>query len=191
MRDDRRDAEWDKLLAACGADLGAAAPYWLDVRDELRQLLLQDYSVNLVVNGDRVAWRAMIQHLADEHLPGLVQVDMNSGHTTTRPGLLREMLGGGRGNAVLPASPDDLSRFQEIVEARPGLTRVALLHFDVVIHRTYGIDLFSTLRYLASERRKIVLLVQSRQPFDSLLPPDAATLRSWLDLKTVELLGRP
>jgi hypothetical protein len=65
------------------------------------------------------------------------------------------------------------------------------LHFDVVVPRNYGIDLFSTLRYLASERRKIALLVQSRQPFDSLLPPDAATLRSWLDLKTVELRGRP
>ncbi len=147
--------------------------------------------MNLVVSGDKVTWRAMIQHLADEHLPGLFQVDLNSGHTIPRPGLLREMLGGGKATSVFPAPPDDLSRFQAIVESRPTVTRIALLHFDLVAQRNYGIDLFSTLRFLISERRKLALLIQSRQPFDSLLPADAPTLRSWLDLKTVEFRGRP
>ncbi|MCY2987081.1 MAG: toll/interleukin-1 receptor domain-containing protein [Planctomycetota bacterium] len=190
LQDDRQDEPWDKLLAGCGADLSVSAPHWLNVRDELRQLLSQDYSVNLVVSGEKVAWRAMIQHLADEHLPGLVQVDFNSGSTIKRPGLLREMLGGGEATSALPDPPDDLSRLQEIIESRPGLTRIALLHFDLVRQRNYGIDLFSTLRFLVGERRKIALLIESRQPFDSLLPPDAPTLRSWLDLKTVELRGR-
>jgi len=190
VRDDREDEPWDKLLGACGADLGVAAPHWQDVRDELWQLLAQDYSVNLVVSGERVAWRPMIQHLADELSPGLVQVDLNSGHTIPRPGLLREMLGGAKANSAMPPPPHDLSRFQEIVESRTAPTRIALVHFDLVAQRNYGIDLFSTVRYLASERRKLVLLIQSRQPFDVLLPPDSPTLTSWLDLKRVKLRGR-
>ena len=186
FRDERQADPWDKLLAACEAELGIAASKWLDVRDELRQLLTQDSSVNLVVSGDKVAWRSLIQHLADEHLPGLVQVDLNSGHTIHRPGLLREILGGAKAASAMPAPPEDLGRFQEVVESRPARTRIALLHFDLVRQRNYGIDFFTTLRYLASERRKIVLLIHSRQPFDSLLPADAPTLHSGLDLKKVE-----
>ena len=85
---------------------------------------------------------------------------------------------------------DDLSRFQEIVESRPALTRIALLHFDQVQHRDYGIDFFTTLRYLATERRKIVLLIQSRAAVRFAVATRRATLRSQLDSKTVELRGR-
>lgn len=136
LRDDRQEEAWGKLLPRCGANLGAGAAHWLDVRDEVRQLLTQDHSVNLVVRGKCLAWRGLIQHLADWHVPGLVQVDLNSGHTTHRPGLLREMLGGQKSHPVLPDPPEDLSHFQAAVESRPAFTRIALLDFDMVTQRS-------------------------------------------------------
>lgn len=64
---------------------------------------------------------------------------------------------------------------------------LALLHFDYVAARTgeYGLDLFGTLRDLV-ERRRLVLLIQSRHSFAELLPPDHP-LSSLTQLQTLEL----
>jgi TIR domain len=47
--DDRNAEQWTLLMDACGADLGAEAPHWLEVRDEIVRYLQRRQSVNLVV----------------------------------------------------------------------------------------------------------------------------------------------
>ena len=60
------------------------------------------------------------------------------------------------------------------------------LHFHRVAERPhYGIDLFASLRFMVMDARQLVLLVHTRQPVATLLPPDHAL--SKIDFKTVEL----
>jgi hypothetical protein len=51
LRDDADADQWQRLLGACGASLGATAPDWLMVRDQVLRLLQRDQSLNLVVAG--------------------------------------------------------------------------------------------------------------------------------------------
>jgi hypothetical protein len=51
LRDDPDADQWQRLLGACGASLGATAPDWLMVRDQVLRLLQRDQSLNLVVAG--------------------------------------------------------------------------------------------------------------------------------------------
>jgi hypothetical protein len=190
LRDGARDDARDKLLAACGSSLGTNASHWLAVRDQLCECLKHNRSVNLIVSGNNVAWRGLIDHLARDCFPGLVRVDLHSARTIDRPVLLQEMLSGGTIATVLPAAPRDLARFQEIIEARPGVTLLVLKHFDLARYREYGIDFLSTLRYLVTEVRKLVVLIQSRTPFLSLVPEEHRVVLSSLILEHIELRGR-
>jgi hypothetical protein len=190
LRDDGLVEPWDKLLTACGADLGADPPHWLHVRDELRRDLSLDRSVNLVVSGKDLAWRPLVDHLAAETGTSMTRVDLYSARTIERPGLLACMLSEDEGAHGLAPAPRDLGEFQKVVLSRPGASRVALMHFDLVQQRSYGADYFSTLRYLVTEKRKLILLIQSRAPFDTLLRPEERSILSHLDVKTVELKGR-
>ena len=88
----------------------------------------------------------------------------------------------------MPPVPGDLAVLHRVLSARPG-SAVALLHFDFVQHRKYGVDLFSALRVLLMDLRKLVLLAQSRTPFAALLPKKHPL--SSIDMKTVELQGQP
>lgn len=64
-----------------------------------------------------------------------------------------------------------------------------MTHFDLTVHRAdYDVNLFSALRHLVMESRKLVLLIQSRQPFASLLPRGHPL--SEIDVRTVEIKGR-
>ncbi len=84
------------------------------------------------------------------------------------------------------AVDDDLPALGRVLEARSAPAYLALTHFDLAAYRpSYDVNLFSSLRYLMMEKRKLVLLIQSRAPFDVLLPRDHPL--SQMDLKTVEL----
>ena len=65
-----------------------------------------------------------------------------------------------------------------------------MIHFDQVQHRDFGVDYFTTLRYLVTEQRKLMLLIQSRAPFETLLRAEERSILSHLDIATVELRGR-
>jgi len=89
LRDDRQPAPWDLLLSASEAYLGVDGPRWLAIRDEVQRFLERKQSVNLVVRGDGVAWRQLIDHL---ELPELGVVDLQKPSTFSRRGLAGEIL---------------------------------------------------------------------------------------------------
>ena len=178
---------WDLLLGACGADLGTDAPSWLEARDETRRFLLRGQSVNLVVNGD-VEWRGLLSDLQRGDLSDLVQVDLAKGATASRRGLISEILRAFGMTATVPPEPEDLGELDRFLSARKR-SRLALTHFDLTASRpAYGVDLFAALRFLVTESRQLVLLVQSRRPFAALLPAGHPLSES--GLQTVELRER-
>jgi hypothetical protein len=180
------------LLRACGADLGTAAPDWLRARDEVVLHLERSQSVNLVVKG-KVKCRELVRHVASE-MPGSTAfgiVDLDSAATVSRQGLVTAFLKA-CGLASVARSADGLEALNRISE-RGTVYRLAILHCDNIVKRDYGPDLFSSLRYLTMDQRKLVLMVVSRSPFASLLaqtpsmPADYSS--SPIDFKTVEVRG--
>jgi hypothetical protein len=187
LTDDSAAKPWDLILRACGADLGTDAPAWLAARDEVRRFLERGQSVNLVVDG-AVAWRELLADLQRGELADLVLVNLEKPTTASRRGLVTEILGGFGMTALVPAEPEDLVALDRFLSARRR-SRLALTHFDLAAHRpAYGVDLFAALRYLVTESRQLVLLVQSRRPFATLLPAGHPLSES--GLQTVELQGR-
>lgn len=182
LTDDGAVEPWDLVLEACGADLGTGGPEWLAARDETRKLLERGRSVNLVIDG-KVAWRPLVDGLDD-----FAVVNLEKPAAASRRGLVEEILRALGMAAQVPPEPEDLVELDRYVSAR-RLSCLALIHFDLAAHRqTYGVDLFASLRYLVMESRKLVLLVQSRRPFATLLP--AGHPLSEIDLQTVELRSR-
>lgn len=179
--------QWDRLLRACGTKLGSDAPAWLAARDETRRLLGRGQSVNLVVDGGS-AWKELLADLPRGDLADLVQVNLEKPATASRRGLISEILRAFGISTPVPTEPADLGELDRLVAGR-SRSRLALTHFDLAAHRpAYGVDFFAALRYLVMDSRKLVLLVQSRRPFASLLPADHPL--SEVDLRTVELSGR-
>src|SRR5262245_7492773 len=184
--DDRNAGQWNLLLDACGADLGAEAPHWLEVRDEIVRYLQRRQSVNLVVK-ENPKWREMINHIQSDLLPELGVVDLDKGSTVSRRGLVTELLKACGITRQVSNEPEDLIELDGALSARQ-MSHIAMLRLDHATHRNYGVDLFSTLRFLIMESRKLALLAQSRQHFAQLVPRDHPL--SSIDLKTVELNGR-
>jgi hypothetical protein len=89
LQNDANAEVWDKLLQACAATgLGAKATDWLAARDDIRKYMKRNQSVNLVVNGDGVNWRGLLEHLATDCFPDLARVDLQHPDTTSRESLL-------------------------------------------------------------------------------------------------------
>ena len=171
LQDDTKSGPWNALLTACDAnELGSSAPDWLSARDEIAKLLNRNKSVNLVVQGRRVNWKSMLNHLAECHVPGLAQVNLEDPDTSTRSGLLSSISQALGDKVSILQEPRDLASFKAVLMARTS-ARVALTHFDLVPHRScYDVDLFATLRYLIMDVRKLTLLVESHTAFGTLLP---------------------
>ncbi len=194
LRNDTDAAPWDKLMRACGADLGCDAAHWLEVRDEVRQHLRNNRSVSLVVQG-KPKWRELIDNLRSKddpkgRIPELANVDLESGAAVSRPGLVTEIIRVLGGRQAIPPAPEDLVELDRFIGGVPR-SHLVLRRFDHVAHRPhYGTDLFSTLRNLVTDKRKLVLLIQSRAPLPTLLPADHPMSSSFTSLQTVELRGR-
>ena len=192
LQDDGDAAQWEKLLQWADAELGTDAPAWLRARSELRRSLSRGKSVNLVVGGAGVRWRPLIVQLAADlaaERRRLAVVDLERGSTVPRRGLIGEILAALNGTPVpVPAEPEDLAEFDRQIAGR-AKSWLAIEHFDLAARRPqYGVDFFSALRYHLMESRRLVLLVQSRAPFATLLPHDHPL--SAIDVQTVELPGR-
>ncbi len=179
LRDDRLTGPWDKLIDACEAELGVDAPSWLSARDDVSRYLDRGQSVNLLVSR-YPKWRPLVQHL------NAPTIDLDDGTTAYRAGLVRQMLCALGHSGSVPDEPKDLGLFSEFLHQH-GRAMLCLIGFDHAIHRSYGVDLFSTLRFHIHARR-LVLLIESRVPLSSLLPRDHPL--SSLDIRTVELRGR-
>ena len=180
---------WDLLLKSLHArDLGVSAPHWLNVRDDLvRNLLDQQQSVNLVIYGNP-NWRALCDHLKQDWLPRMAVVNLDNPATVSLQGFVREIVSALGGPADVPPGSRSLEALSGL-KAVPGTLLLALMHFDNVLDRrkVYGVDLFSALRYLIVDERKLVLLAGSRTPFKELLPKNHPF--SMLHPNTIELRG--
>lgn len=176
------DGEWQKVLDACGSDLGCAPGHWLQVRDQIGRLLERNQSVNLVVSG-RPKWRGMIESLEPPIMP---VVDLDNGAAASRPGLVELMVRSLGGSGAVPGMPDDLKFLSRFLDGK-ARARLALIHFERAKHRNYDVDLFSALRY-EMEARRLVLLIESREPIGALVPREHPL--SSLGATLVELQGR-
>jgi TIR domain len=191
LTDDQKENPWDLLLRKCEADLGTPAPQWLKARDDIRRYLTRGESVNLTVQG-KVRWKPLIDDLRrDPSLAGLREVNLRDPETYTRKGLVKTILAACGIPGPVPDKPGDLVKLSRSLKLRPNPAHLALTHFDYVSdHTDFEIDLFSALRYEMTDSRKLVLLIQSRQPFQTLLPKEHP-LSSITTPKIVELKGRP
>ncbi len=195
LRDDRDAQAWADLFAACGTDPRVPAVQWLDARDNIRQYLRCGDSVNLVMNLVKLSvkqWVPLIYTLKDEETRPLGVVDLYSPDVATRPGLIGEILAQVCGTCQqVPPVPADLVFLSDVLGALPRPPWLAILHADMLRHHDYKDDLplFAALHSLTSEtpkrRRRLVLLVHSRDPIADLFPPGHTF--SSLEFKTVWL----
>ncbi len=199
LRDDKKADKWDLLLQACDADLGATVPDWLYARDEIVRHLQRNESVNMIVpktpGYSRPKWRELITHIQKDRLTDLAVINLEDGATSTRQGLVKEMLKAAGSTLVVPNEPDDLITLSEALTGLAKPVRMTLMHFDILADRvrrtpSFNVDLYAAWRDLMTEKRKLVLLIHSHAPFMQLLPM-GHPLSSITDLKTVELHGRP
>ena len=151
-------------------------------------MLRDGQSVNLVVT-EQPKLKEMIDQIAIQlDKPKLGQVNLYSAQTSSRLDLVKVILTECDLKMSEPDSSNDLRVLETAILSR-SLSRIVLLHMDVITKRRseYDKDLFSSLRYLAEER-KLVMLAQSRQPLITLLPSDHP-LSSFIP-KVIELHGR-
>lgn len=177
LRDDQDEAAWARLLHACGADLRVPAPAWLGARQEIQDALARGESANLVASG-ALDTRALIKRLRTADgarlVPDVAVVDLHDGRLATRWALLEAILAAWGGACALPRRPAEaLVEFTRLASARPPGC-IALLNFDWVTNperqRAYGADLHAALRTLNHTERRLTLLVESRRPFQELIP---------------------
>ncbi|MEO5374502.1 MAG: toll/interleukin-1 receptor domain-containing protein [Alphaproteobacteria bacterium] len=172
LHDDGDAAQWRKLFRACGADKSFDVPGWLTARDEVVRYLGRGQSVNLVapLKSD---WRSFFKHMVLEQFDRLGVVKLNNPATIPREGLVAEILKavGAPFAGTIPKKPRDLATMSEGISAKAP-AHLALIHFDIVAHRNYGLDLFTTLHNLVMDKRHLVLLTHSYTPFAELLPRD-------------------
>ena len=143
--------------------------------------------MNLVVRG-KPKLRELLDHVVRDQLPGFALVNLENPNTNTRRGLLATISQALGDRTPLPEEPGDLPGFNSLITNR-SRSMVGLMHFDMAPHRScYDVDLFAALRYFIMDARSLVLLVESRTPFASLLPHDHPL--SAIDIKTVELGGQ-
>jgi hypothetical protein len=121
LRDDSKPDSWELLLRGCAAEFGASAPAWLCVRDEVADALRRFRSVNLVVRGNRLRWRELIEDVKKQAVPDLALVDLQDPRAHMREGLLAAILAALRMGVVkLPKKPQDLVKFRDKILALGG-----------------------------------------------------------------------
>ncbi len=186
LRDDQDAQKWDFLLSACDANIGASVPHWLGIRDEIVSCLNRGESVDLVVSG-KLNWRALIENTRGDFLPSMRTIDLHSGVTVSQRGFIEELLIACDAlNVHVPREPMDLVTLSTKLAEREVPALIAMLHFEMVaLRRSYSIGLFTTLRDLV-QRKKLILLIQSRIPLSD-LPPNARHLVSISNFKVLEL----
>ena len=158
---------------------------WLGARENVKLALNAGRSVNLIVKGEPDRKGLVLQ--LREDLGSLAVVDLASGATASRQSLVTEIFRelGRPSEARKP--PNDLTDLHRCIMEAPTVIQLAFRHFDQVKTRRYTEDFYSALKHLVEER-KLVLMIESRVPFSSLLPPTNSLSR--IQMKTVELNGR-
>ena len=183
---DRKPEPWGELLRACEGDLGTCAVRWLEARDQTLDLLERRKSVCLHVVNEMANWRILMDDVLERLQTPARQVDLDQGATKTRVGFINCILD--KPARHLPAGGPgfELVKLDEAVQAMTSGLTLAIRHFDhMSANFRADADLFDVLRNLIMDARKLVVFVQTRTPFATLLPADHRL--SKIDIKTVEL----
>jgi hypothetical protein len=154
-------------------------------RDRVLVLLGRNQSVNLVVKGEPKR-REFLEQIRQDLASGMAMVDLDTGAASSRRRLISDILKACGTPADVPKD-EDLAVLHDRLTDLPG-TILCLRHFDRVAARDYGKDFYSALKYLVMDSRKLVLLLESRAPYTSLLPADNTLTK--LQAQLVELKGR-
>ena len=158
------------------------------IRDKIAECFQQKKSVNLFTPPS-VEWDELFEHIKKDH-PNLGIVDLENPKTQNRKGLVTQIAESYCKNKEfnIPEKPFDLSTLAEIIDKSETTWLLALLRFHYVSERKeeYEFDLFSSLRHWI-QKKKIVLLVQSRRPFIELVPKN--NYLSYIDIYPLEFKG--
>lgn len=189
LRDDSHAGPWDRLLDACGVELGTPAPEWLSARDELLASLASGQSAHLVVRGEP-KWRQMVGRvrtiLEKKHGKRLGIVDLSDPATISRQGFVSQLLRACGSLHSAPQAPDDLGVLSDVLCAQSDAA-IAILDFDLALGRDYGYDLYVLLRTHVVEFRTLSLLILTREECDAEYSPNHPLMS--LDMTTVLLTG--
>ncbi len=188
--DARNDDQWKLLFDSCDVRIGTTATQWLEAREEISMHLGRGESVNLVIRGKGIAWRELLKQISKDGITCCNPIDLSSGGANTRQALVEEILHGCGIEAEVPKGKEDLVVLDREISRSPRQHILVFTHFDMVKERLwYGnSELFGAIRNLMTDKRKLVLLIQSRQHFVHLLPKDNP-LSSINNIVTVELQG--
>lgn len=179
--DDRTPEPWKQLLTACAGELGTCAVRWLETRDKARQMLERRESVCLHVENGAANWRALMDNVLESLPQPIRQLDLRKGSTKTQAGFINCILNRPANHLPLGGRSFELIELEKAVkEMTDGLT-VVIHHFDNMSADFRGnADLFDTLCSLIDEQ-KLVLFVQTRTPFATLLPPDHKLSKAYVN----------
>lgn len=193
LENDLNAGQWEFLLKACKVNLGTTVPEWLKARNEIVRYLSRKESVNLVVLGRKIKWRELLSHIQGDYFKDMGKIDLQSGAAASRRGFVEKILKACGIQETVPPEPEDLVFLEQKLLLK-AYSRLMLTHFDMIRHRQHyqdhgKIELFAALRYLIMEKRKLAIMIQSREYFLSLLPI-THPFSSLTSLKTVELKGK-
>ena len=188
----REARQWRLLIDQVGGKLMVDAPTWLSVRDQVVRHLRRKESVNIVCNKS-IDWHsihAIVDNIKLEYINELAYVDLTQGTTVTRRGLVRQIVSSFGSGADIPKEPNDIIEMSRFFDHQDESSYLAITNFELVFSREkldkrYGtLDFIAALYYLTMHARKLILLVQSSQPFTALISHYPLYKP---DLKTVEL----
>lgn len=179
----KKSDQWNLLMDACKVSLRADVPNWLDARNDIIKYLNRKESVSFVLKGDP-EWRYLIKSVYGNFTHKIGAVDLDSGSTASRRGLVTEILNAFGSKVNVPDEPEDLVTFDQEISKKNNLI-LAFTHFDNITRPQYNSDLFKALRHLLSDKKKMTLFTVSHKPFTSLIPKDNDI--SNIPIKTVEL----
>jgi hypothetical protein len=184
--DDRKPEPWKQLLTASTGDLGTCPVRWLEARDQTRDHLKNRKSVCLHVVNEKANWRALMDDVLESLQKPVRQLDLDQGATKTRAGFVNSILDHPPHRLPVGGPGFELVELDTAIRDMTSNLTLAIRHFDHMSDQfKANADLFDVLRNLIMDARKLVLFVQTRTPFATLLPGDHRL--SKIDIKTVEL----
>ena len=161
--DDDRDTSWRKLLEFCDVCPQVAVSKVLKTLSDVVREMESGHSTNLALASD--VNRRVIYEVLQGALPQLHRVDLQSGKTATRRGLIREILQLPPSEREAFEKQNDLEILHETIAQRSHPTLLALTHAEIMLredkHSEYTCSFYECLTHLCSEG-KLSLLFESR-----------------------------
>jgi hypothetical protein len=159
---------WKLLCRTLSIDFGVSVVDWLKAKEDVKMYLSRNQCVNLVVRDKNTKWKTLINHLAKDKNIDLKILDFESGRATFRPSAVQMIVEAAGYTISEPKNARALvvldTELCKLPQGSPS--RQAWLHFYDAMQRTkiYDRDFFSAIRNLVQDKKRLVLLIHSRQP---------------------------